>query len=199
MTAIAKKKLTEAEYLAIEHKAEFKSEFYNGEMFTMAFSSPKHNRIKENLIIEIGSRLKGGPCRTYSSEQRVKISHTGFYTYPDLLIVCGHGEFDAEYGDILFNPQVIIEIVSESTGLNDRGFKFQNYRQLTSLQEYVLVSEELMWVDRFVRRPDESWLLTTFDDPKGEFSFATVPVRVPVADIYHGVEIAEEVAVKLRA
>lgn len=186
------KNLTEAEYLALERAAEFKSEFYNGEMIAMAGASLAHNKINVNLSTEIGGQLKGSPCHTYSSTMRVKIERTGFYTYPDLLIVCGHGEFDAEYGDILFNPQVIIEIVSESTGRNDRGFKFQNYRHLPSLQEYVLVSEEVMWVERFVRLPDELWSMTTFDDPKCEFSLATVPIRVPLADIYRGVEISEE-------
>jgi len=192
MTAIAKKKLTEAEYLTIESKAEFKSEFYNGEMFAMAGASPKHNRIKENLSIEIGSRLKGSPCRTYSADQRVKIDRTGLYTYPDFLIVCGRDEFDPEHKDNLSNPQVIFEILSESTESYDRGLKFLNYRRLESLREYVLVSQERKLVERYVRQPDETWVLTTFADPSVEFTLATVPVRVPIADIYRGVEISEE-------
>jgi Uma2 family endonuclease len=192
MLAIPKKKLSETEYLAIERAAEFKSEFYNGEMFAMSGASRQHNEIKENLSIEIGSRLKGGSCRTYSSDQRVKIDRTGLYTYPDLLIVCGQPIFDQEHGDILFNPQVIIEILSKSTESYDRGKKFLHYRRLPSLREYVLVSQERKLVERFVRQPDETWLLTTFDDPDGEFVLSTVPVRVPMADVYRGVEPLEE-------
>jgi Uma2 family endonuclease len=191
MTAITKK-LSEAEYLAIERAAEFKSEFFNGEMFAMAGVSHQHNEIKDNLIYEITSRLKGGPCRTYSSDQRVKIERTGLYTYPDLLIVCGRGEFDKEHQDILYNPQVIIEILSKSTESYDRGKKFLHYRRLQSLQEYVLVSQERKLVERFVRQADETWVLTTFEDPNGEFVLATVPVRVPMADVYSGVELTEE-------
>ena len=192
MSTFMKKKLTEAEYLAIERAAEFKSEFCNGEMVAMPSASRQHNEIKENLIHEIGIRLKGGPCRTYSADQRVKIDRTGLYTYPDLLIVCGRAEFDPDHRDILYNPQVIIEILSKSTESYDRGLKFLHYRRLTSLREYVLVSQEQKLVERFVRQTDETWVLTTFDNSDGEFALSTVPVRVPLADVYRGVEILEE-------
>ncbi|MDB5313396.1 MAG: hypothetical protein JWO38_7598 [Gemmataceae bacterium] len=190
MSAVPKKKLTEAEYLALERKAEFKSEFYNGEMFAMAGASRQHNELKENLSIEIGSRLKGGPCRTYSSDQRVNVDRTGLYTYPDLLIVCGRPEFDPKDTDTLVNPQVIIEILSKSTESYDRGVKFLHYRRLPSVREYVLVSQDRMLVERFVRQSDETWVLTTFDQSV-EFALATVPVRIPLADVYRGVEFDE--------
>src|SRR4051794_31322851 len=120
MTAVPREKLTPAEYLTIERKAEVKSEYLNGEMFAMAGASPAHNVIKENLIGELYSRLKGGPCRSYSSDQRVKVSATGLYTYPDIMIVCGPPEFDDEDPNTLLNPQVIIEVLSESTADYDR-------------------------------------------------------------------------------
>jgi Uma2 family endonuclease len=192
MSAIAKKKLTEAEYLAIERAAELKSEFYNGEMFAMAGASRQHCEIKENLSVEIGSRLKGGPCRTYSGDLRVKVDRTGLYTYPDLLIVCGKAEFDNVQKDTLTNPQVIVEILSESTESYDRGKKFLHYRRLPSLREYVLVSQDKKLIERFVRQSDDAWLLTTFDNPDGDFTLSTVPIRVPMADVYHGVELSEE-------
>lgn len=193
MTAVPKKKLTEAEYLARERDAEFKSEFYAGEMFAMAGASRQHNDIKENLSVEIGGRLKGGPCRTYSADMRVKVKRTGLYTYPDFLIVCGPPEFEVVQGtDTLLNPQVVFEILSESTERYDRGTKFQHFQKLPSVREYVLVSQDRVRVERFVRQPDETWVLTTFDDPGGEFALATVPVRVPVADIYRGVELPDE-------
>ena len=104
MSALPKKKLTAADYLKIERKAHYKSEFFNGEMFAMAGASPTHNYIKENLIIELGVRLKGGPCRTVSSDQRVKVDRTGLFTYPDIVILCGPGEYDADDEDTLLNP-----------------------------------------------------------------------------------------------
>ena len=108
MSAVPKRKLTEAEYLAIERAAEFKSEFYNGEMFAMAGASREHNRVKENLVIELGARLKGGPCQTYSSDQRVVVGATGLYTYPDIVILCGPGAYDPADRDTLTNPTAII-------------------------------------------------------------------------------------------
>lgn len=191
MTALPKKKLTEAEYLAIERAAEVKSEFYGGEMFAMAGATPRHNEVKENLIGELYGRLKGGRCRTYSSDQRVKVDRTGLYTYPDLVIVCGKPEFAPNDPDTLVNPQVVIEILSKTTESYDRGKKFQHYKRLPSVQEYVLVSQDRIQIERLVRQPDETWVLTTFDDPAGEFALATVPVRVPLADVYRGVESLE--------
>lgn len=200
MNAVPKKKLTVAEYLAIEREAEFKSEFLDGEMFPlhgppgphgMAGASRRHNEVTQNLNIEIGSRLKGRPCRTYSADLRVRIDRTGLYTYPDFLIVCGPPEFEPDDPDTLTNPQVIVEVLSKSTESYDRGLKFLHYRQLPSVREYVLVSQDRVLVERFVRQPDDTWLLTTFADPAGEFALATVPVRVPLADVYRGVDLPE--------
>ena len=101
MTAVPKKKLTEAEYLAIERSADFKSEFYNGEMFAMAGASRQHNALKDNLVGELHNRLKAGPCRTFSADMRVKVERTGLYTYPDVVIVCGGPEFERSRALIL--------------------------------------------------------------------------------------------------
>jgi Uma2 family endonuclease len=192
MTAVPKKKLTEVEYLAIERDAEFKSEFYRGEMFAMAGASLQHNALKDNLVGELHNHLKDGPCRTYSADMRVKVQQTGLYTYPDVVIVCGSPKLEQVQGvDTLLNPQVVIEILSEATERYDRGAKFEQLQKLPSVREYVLVSQDKIRVERFVRQPDETWLLTTFDKPDGEFSLATVPVRVPLADVYRGVELPE--------
>ena len=196
MTAVPKKKLTEAEYLAIERRAEFKSEFYQGEMFPlqgpggplgMAGAKYEHNAVKENLVAELGNRFKGGPCRTLSSAMKVKVSATGLYTYPDVLIVCGQPAFEDEARDTLVNPQVVIEVLSDSTEKYDRGTKFRQYQQIPSLREYVLVARDEPVCERFVRQTDGSWVLTIVTGLAAEFAFATVPARVPLADIYAGV------------
>ncbi len=191
MSAQPRKKLTSAEYLALERKAEFKSEFFNGEMFAMAGASRQHNEVKENLIGELFNRLKGSPCRTYSSDQRVKVENTGLYTYPDIIIVCGRPEFDPDDSDTLVNPQVVFEILSDSTERYDRGVKFRHYQNLPSVREYVLVSQKEMVIERLVRQPDEKWMLTLFEGPTAEFALETVPVRVPLAEIYRDVELVE--------
>jgi Uma2 family endonuclease len=161
-------------------------------MFPKAGASLRHNKIKVNLIYEITNRLKGGPCRVYAADQRVKVERTGLYTYPDILIVCGRPAVDPEHQDTIYNPQVIIEILSKSTESYDRSKKFLHYRRIPSLKEYVLVSQDQKLIERFVRQPDDDWLLTTFDDPEGDFALSTAPVRVPMADVYRDVELSEE-------
>jgi Uma2 family endonuclease len=187
MSAAPKVRLTPEQYLAIERKAAFKSEFYNGEMFAMAGASREHNRVKENLIGELYARLKGGPCQSYSSDQRLKVSRTGLYTYPDIVIVCGEPQFEDAEVDTLLNPQVIIEVLSDSTEKYDRGKKARHYQQIASLREYVLVAQDEPVIERFVRQPDESWAKTFVEGLDREFAFATVSVRVPLADVYAGV------------
>ena len=189
MSALPKKAFTVAEYLEFERTSEQKHEFYNGELFAMAGASPEHNFVKENLVIEFGIRFKGGPCRTLSSDQRVKVERTRLFTYPDIVIVCGKPEFEAADPNTLTNPQVIVEILSPSTEGYDRGTKFRHYQRIPSVREYVLVSQVRMQVERFVRQPDETWVLTTFDDPAGEFSLSSVALSIPLADVYRAVEL----------
>jgi Uma2 family endonuclease len=194
MSAIPKTKLTPAEYLARERTAEFKSEYYRGETFAMAGASREHNSVKENLIVELGIRLKGSPCRSFSSDQRVKVSATGLYTYPDIAIVCGKAEYDPLDRDTLLNPVAIIEVLSPSTESYDRGAKFRQYQQLPSVNEYILVSQTEPLVERYVRGSNGDWAYTAIPGPAGELNFATVSARIPLADIYNGVEFPNEPA-----
>jgi Uma2 family endonuclease len=191
VSALPKPKLTVAEYLARERTAEFKSEYYRGETFAMAGASPRHNSAKENLIGELHARLKGSPCRTFSSDQRVKVDATGLYTYPDILIVCGKPQFDMADPDAIVNPVAIVEVLSPTTEKYDRGAKFNQYRQIPSFREYVLVSQEEPLVERFVRQPDDTWVLTVLTGLAGELVFATIPARIPLADIFNGVEFPD--------
>jgi Uma2 family endonuclease len=148
MAVVTKRLLTEAEYLARERAASIRSEFLRGEMFAMSGARYPHNRVKENAARNVGNQLQGGPCFVLSSDQRVKVSSTGLYTYPDILIVCGPPEFEDSVLDTLLNPRVIFEGLSESTEAYGRGAKFAHYRQLTSLEEYVLISQDRPLVER---------------------------------------------------
>jgi Uma2 family endonuclease len=190
MSAIPKPRLTPEEYLARERVAEFKSEYYQGEMFAMAGASREHNYVKDNLIIEVGARLRGTPCRTSSSDQRVKVFATGLYTYPDIVIQCGQAEYDPLDKDTLLNPVAIIEVLSPSTENYDRGAKFRQYQQLASVQEYVLVSQSEPLCERYVRQAEGGWKYDAVSGLDGEFAFITIPVRIPMADIYRDVEFA---------
>jgi Uma2 family endonuclease len=194
MSTAAKTSLTPQEYLARERRAETRSEFYRGEMFAMAGASWEHTLIKDNLSRETGTQFKGGPCRVLTSDMRVKVSATGLYTYPDLVVVCDDPQFDDEVMDTLLNPRVIVEVLSDSTEKYDRGEKFIQYRQIPSLQEYVLVSQESPLIERFIRQPDNTWVLATFDNLAQAFSFATVPVSIPFSEIYRDVKFPKSPA-----
>lgn len=192
MSAVPKPRLTPVEYLAIERKAAHKSEYFNGEMFAMAGAKYEHNRINDNLTIHLGARLQGSPCFPLSSDMRVKVSPTGLYTYPDKVIVCGPPEFEDYNHDTLLNPQVVVEILSDSTERYDRGAKFRHYRQVPSLREYILIAQDQPVCERFVRQPDETWVLSTMTGLQSELVFSTVPVRIPLADLYAGVPLPEQ-------
>jgi Uma2 family endonuclease len=193
MSAVPKPKLTPAEYLASERKAPFKSEYLNGEMFAMAAgASYPHTVICDNLVAALASRLKGSPCRTLSRDMRVKVSRTGLYTYPDVIILCGPPELEDAELDTLLNPQVIIEVLSDSTERYDRGTKFRHYKQVESLQEYVLVAQDEPACDRFVRGPEETWMVKTFTGLDGELEFGTVEARIPLSEVYAGVTFPEK-------
>jgi Uma2 family endonuclease len=187
MSALRKPKLSVAEYLAREKVAAFKSEFFNGATFAMAGASVPHNRINENLSGELHARLKGGPCQSFSRHLRVLVDRTGLFCYPDLVIVCGEPEYAAEDADTLTNPRVVVEVLSPSTERYDRTTKFRHYQQLPSVQEYILVSQTEPLCERFVRMDTGEWAVASFVGLEAVLELRSVPVRLPLADVYAGV------------
>jgi len=188
MSTAMKRLLTPQEYLVKERAAEFRSEFLRGEMFAMAGTSWEHTLVKDNLAGELRNQLKGGPCRALTSDMRVKVDATGLYTYPDIVIVCEEPQFEDKEFDTLLNPRCIVEVLSDSTEGYDRGAKFGHYRQVASLQEYVLVAQDRPLIERYLRQQDDSWVLTVVNDLAKSFAFASVKAEVPLAEIYSGVE-----------
>jgi Uma2 family endonuclease len=187
MTAAPRKKLTPAEYLTIERKAEYKSEFLSGEMFARAGASLPHTRIKDNLARLLNNQLEGGPCFAATSDLRVKVSATGLYTYPDVVAVCGEPEFEDANVDTLLNPRVLAEVLSESTASYDRGPKFRHYQTIESFQEYLLIAQDEPVIDRFALQPNGRWELTTVTGLDAELELITVQAKVTLADIYAGI------------
>lgn len=187
---IPKKKafITPEEYLALERKAEFKSEYFNGEMFALAGAKVNHILINGNINREIGNKLKDKPCKVFSNDLRVKISTTGLYTYPDIVIACGETKLEDEELDTLLNPTLIIEILSDSTESYDRGKKFEHYRTLESLQEYVLVSQEKPKVEQFLKQPDGKWLYSEVNGIDSVVQFSSIECEIDLKEIYHKVE-----------
>jgi Uma2 family endonuclease len=193
MSALPKpRKLTVQEYLAIENAAALKSEFFDGEMFAMAGALPPHNKIKSQLEGEFYLRLKGSPCGTTSSDQRIKVGRTGLYTYPDIVIICGEPELDPNDRSTIVNPLVLIEVLSESTEHYDRTIKFDHYRKIDSAREYVLVSQDQPRVERYVRGGDDRWTHDAFVGLDATFSLESVPAKdISLADIYRGIMFPE--------
>ena len=156
--------VTSEEYLIFERSASYKSEYFNGEIFAMAGASKKHNLIVGNTFAELHSQLKKRLCQVYSNDMRVKVSDTGSYTYPDIVVACEQEQFDDKYKDTLLNPVVIIEVLSDSTEAYDRGGKFEHYRHLVSLLEYVLIAQDKYLIERYVRQSDWQWLSSEASD-----------------------------------
>jgi Uma2 family endonuclease len=157
MENLARTYLSEEEYLEQERKAPFKSEYYKGEIFALSGVKRNHNLLVTNLCREISSALRGKPCEVYPSDMRVQNKVDQFYTYPDVTIVCGKPEIINDTEDVLLNPQIIIEVPSDSTEKYDRGAKFALYRNIPSLQEYILVSTNEMKLESFHRNGSD-WI-----------------------------------------
>lgn len=191
MSSVPHQHYTFAEYLARERFAEYRSEYFQGEIFAMAGGSRRHARICDNLVARMLEKLRGGPCHPYSSSLRVKVEATGLTTYPDLSIVCGEEKFDDQEKDTLLNPRLIFEVLSPSTERYDRGRKFNNYKQIPTLEEYLLISQTDPRVERITRQGDIGWVLAVTLGLDATVDFPTLGCSLSLAEIYEGVDFAE--------
>ncbi len=182
--------LTPEDYLIIEREAEYKSEYFAGEIFAMAGASERHVSIVANLMYLLVGQLKGRPCKTYANDMRLNVSPTGLYTYPDIIVVCGDLLFADEQRDTLLNPTVLIEVLSESTEAYDRGKKFAHYRTLLSLSDYLLIAQDQPRIEHFVRQPDHRWLFSASERLHDVVDIASLECELPLTDVYDKVDIA---------
>ncbi len=184
MTGSIKKNFTPAEYLAMEEVAEYKSEYYNGEIFAMSGGTPDHSSIAVNFVIELGPRLSAKPCRVFNRDVRLYIEQSGLHTYPDVMVICGKIEFAPKRKDEVTNPILIVEVLSESTREYDRGAKFNFYKQIPSLREYVLVESEQERVECYRRTQDNQWVFEMHDDLNAAVKLESVACEIPLRQIY---------------
>jgi Uma2 family endonuclease len=193
VASLARQRLTEAEYLEIERAAETKSEFFNGEMFGMAGARMPHILITANVAGELRDQLRGRPCLVLPADMRVKVSDTGLYTYPDVVVVCDEPQVEDAELDTLLNPTLIVEVLSRSTEAYDRGDKFAHYRRLESLKEYVLIAQDRPRIERFVRQGEsQEWVLTEVSDPQGRVTLASIGCELALAEVYDKVPLPAE-------
>jgi Uma2 family endonuclease len=179
---------TPEEYLALERHAEFKSEYIDGRIVAMTGATIPHNAIVGSFHAALYMRLRGGPCRAFVSDLRVQIAAGRRYAYPDILACCGDVRTVDGVLDTLTNPALIVEVLSPSTEAYDRGEKFTHYRAIESLQEYVLVAQDRVMVERYVRH-GEFWMYAAFSDLDGAVELTSVGCTIPLREIYENVDL----------
>ncbi len=190
---------TVEQYLAMERAAEERHNYIDGYVIKLAGESLAHSTINVNLLRIISTQLLGKPCRALSPNMKVKSgpvfearkSRQGIFSYADVSVVCGTPEFHDELRDVLTNPTVIIEILSDSTAGYDLDQKFRRYRaQLTSLQDYVLVEQKVPWI-RLYSRQANNWIFTDAAGLEETLYLPSIECRLPLREVYDRVEFAE--------
>jgi len=193
MSALEKTYITPEQYLEWERHAEFKSEYYGGEIFAMAGASEAHNLIAGNIFALLWTQMRGRPCKTYASDMRVQVPRTNLYTYPDVTVVCGPVQFSDTKQDSVRNPSVIFEVLSPSTEDYDRGEKFALYRNCPTLSDYLLVSQERMRVEHHHRLGDGTWVMSEAVGLKAQIKLESISCELRLADVYERVEASTEI------
>jgi Uma2 family endonuclease len=187
MSVQVEPRYTLAEYLELERSTQVKHEYYRGEVFAMGGASFAHTVIVGNIAGELRNLLKGKPCRVSPTDLRVKVGNSGFYTYPDVVVVCGPPQLE-QPGEVLCNPQVIIEVLSEGTEAKDRGWKFEQYQTIASLTDYLLVAQETPRIEHYQRQPDGTWIYAAENRLDHGIGIVTIGCELELAEVYDKVE-----------
>lgn len=176
------------EYLALERKAETKSEFYAGEILALAGASLRHNLIAGNVLAELHNQLKERDCQVYPSDLRVKVPQIPYYSYPDVTVVCGTPQLEDDKQDNLLNPIVIVEVLSPSTERHDRASKFESYRRIETLREYVLIGQDTYRVEQYRKQMDGTWIFSETTDARSTVRLTSIDCRLMLNAIYDKVD-----------
>ena len=175
--------------MALERVAEFKSEFFDGQLVAMAGAKAPHNSVAFNVAVALGTRLTGS-CRGYSSDMKVRVP-AGCNFYPDVSVGCGSPRYFDSVKDVLLNPILIVEVLSPSTEAFDRGRKFELYRTIPSLKAYMMISQDRVNVDLYIRQDDDNrWLLVSSGSLDETVSIEPIHCQIRVAEFYRNVELA---------
>jgi Uma2 family endonuclease len=187
---------TPEEYLRLEREASYKSEYHDGEIFAMAGGTAEHSAITASVIGALHGQLKGNRCAPYDSNLRIKIATADLYTYPDVSVICGPLEYVDQHRDMVTNPTLIVEVLSDSTEAYDRGKKFAHYRTLPSFAEYVLVSQKEPLVEVFFKLPDGTWQLTPARGRDAVVRLQSLGIELQLAEVFDRVEFPEKTPLK---
>jgi phenylacetic acid degradation protein len=185
--AYRNEKLTVDEYLEMEEKSDEKHEYYKGQIFAMSGPKLDHVRITMNMVALLMKRLRGSGCEVFATDLRVYVESEDLLTYPDLSIVCGEPVTRNNDDWNLTNPSVIIEVLSKTTMVYDRGTKFELYKGLTSLREYILVDSRSVLVEQFYKDGEGRWVWRKYDQLTDKIGIGTVHVELTLGEIYENV------------
>ncbi len=188
-----KLKYTLEDYLKLDNESEEKIEFWDGHIFTLAGASPNHNRIQSNLNFYLRLNLRGRQCEVFPSDMRVKVPAYLPYRYPGISALCGRAEFEnLGKQEMLVNPSLIVEILSDSTEAFDRSYKFTYYKSIESFVEYVLIAQDRPHVSQFVKQSDNAWLNYEFNRLEDNFFVTALDCQLNLSEIYEAVEFPEQ-------
>ncbi|MDQ0964941.1 Uma2 family endonuclease [Flavobacterium sp. W4I14] len=188
--AYQKRRYTIEEYLEMEKTSTVKHEYFQGEVFAMSGASDNHNEIFSNVFIEIGNKLKGKPCRPYGSDKRMNIPENTLFTYPDISIYCNgliHSDVDE---DTSILPTVIIEILSPSTKNYDKGKKFNLYKDIPSLKEYIMIDSESVSIEAYYVNDKQNWALNQHKGISDRLTLVSMGFDIALSDIYEHVRFS---------
>jgi Uma2 family endonuclease len=194
---------TEEQYLAIERQSVERHEYIDGRIRAMAGESDEHGEIAGNIFGHLFAKLRSTPCRARHENTKVRSGPEpplgqnleNFYSYPDVLVVCGTRQFHDQYRDVLLNPNLIFEVLSRSTEAFDRGEKFIRYRTwLPTLTDYLLVHQTKPFIEHYHRQPNNQWLLVTIAGLESELHLASINCTLKLSDVYEGVTFKPSLA-----
>ncbi len=183
--------ITPEQYLESEETSQVKHEYYDGQIYAMAGGTNAHAILCSNTLAVLVNQLFGEPCRAVGSEQRIKIEATGLHVYPDTSVYCEDARFDGTGNTNLLDPTVVIEVLSRSTSAYDRGDKFDHYKRIESLQDYILIEQTRVHVEHFHRLENGDWLVRFFDDLNDTLALASIDCRVILSQIYDGLNVPQ--------
>ncbi|MCW3122877.1 MAG: Uma2 family endonuclease [Flavipsychrobacter sp.] len=187
--AYSKRYYTIEEYLEMENEATEKHEYYKGEIFAMSGAKLNHNTITSNLLTGLGSILNGKSCRPYGSDMRIHIEKNSLFTYPDISVICKPVISLNDDKMNVLNPTIIIEVLSPSTRNYDRVSKFQLYRDIPSLKQYIMVDSDAMHIEAHHINENGNWELREYNNPEDVLLFQPINESLTVSSIYDGVEL----------
>jgi len=186
-------RITEEEYESILEDSENKLEFRDGKIVMMAGGGFHHSLLKTNTLTQFNNAFAKRPCRVLDSDMKVKVAETGLNTFPDATVVCGPPEFKDDRRTTLLNPGILVEVLSESTESYDRGEKFRHYRQIPSLNTYVLIASDRICVEVFEKDAASDWRLSTFNGLDATLMLRHYDIAIPLTDLYAKIDfVAQE-------